>query len=242
MAEPCLIEEKLIELQERIGVSFADATHLREALTHKSYINELPSLGLADNQRLEFLGDAILDFLVGEWLFQRYPTAHEGELTSLRAHIVRTPSLAQLASEFHLGSYLCLGKGESSSGGRRRPANLCAAFEALVGAMYLDHGLEVTRTWVHRVLARHVQEIDSRRAAKDPKSLLQEYTQGELRITPSYRIVREAGPDHARTFTAQALVDETVWGEGLGQSKQDAEQAAARAALLGRLPPETQSD
>jgi len=207
---------------------------LEKALTHRSYVNEYPGLDLPDNQRLEFLGDAILDFLVGEWLYHRYPDAREGELTSLRAHIVRTGGLADFAREIDLGLYLRLGKGEATSGGHERPANLCAAFEALVGAIYLDQGMDAIRSWVYRFLEGHAREIDQRRKIKDAKSLLQEYTQGELHVTPTYRIVRESGPDHAKLFTAQVVIGDRVWGEGTGNNKQDAEQAAAQNALQVR--------
>lgn len=217
--------------QAGIGLAFCDPTLLQQALTHRSLVNEYADLGLADNQRLEFLGDAILGFLVGEWLYARYPDVREGELTSLRAHVVRTEGLASFAGEIELGSYLRLGRGEAASGGAMRSANLCDGFEALVGAIYLDQGLDVARVWVHAFLEGHAPEIDQQRKSKDAKTQLQEYTQGQLHVTPSYRIAREEGPDHAKVFTSQVLVDQDVWGEGIGPSKQTAEQAAAEAAL-----------
>jgi ribonuclease-3 len=228
------VEERsrvLQRFQEETGLRFANPEMLEQALTHSSFVNEYPDLDTADNQRLEFLGDAILDFIVGEWLYLRYPDSSEGELTGIRAHIVRTETLAAFGREIGLGAYLRLGRGEESSGGRKRAANLCAAFEAVVGAAYLDQGIEATREWVHQILMRHADEIDSRRAAKDAKSRLQEYTQAHLRITPSYRIINQEGPDHAKIFTAQVLVGQDVWGEGTGASKQAAEQAAATDAL-----------
>lgn len=234
MGENQVVESDLKTWQDDIKVKFRSVALLENALTHRSYVNESPGLDLPDNQRLEFLGDAILDFLVGEWLFHRYPDAREGELTSLRAHIVRTGGLAGFAQEIDLGQHLRLGKGEASSGGSERPANLCAGFEALVGAIYLDQGMDAVRSWVYRFLEEHAREIDQRRKIKDAKSLLQEYTQGELHVTPTYRIVRESGPDHAKLFTAQVVVGEKVWGEGTGNNKQDAEQAAAHNALQGR--------
>ncbi|MBC7237911.1 MAG: ribonuclease III [Chloroflexi bacterium] len=224
-------QKELANLEAEIGLSFSNPDLLAQALTHGSYINEYPEANLADNQRLEFLGDAILDFVVGEWLFHRYPDADEGELTSLRARIVRTHSLANLAREFSLGNYLRLGRGEAASGGRRRAANLCAAFEALVGAIYLDQGIEVARRWVEDILERHAGEFDAQRRAKDAKSRLQEFTQAYLHVTPSYRLVRTVGPDHAKVFTSQTVIDGRVWGEGTGTTKQSAEQAAAAAAL-----------
>ena len=224
-------EGRLDVLQARLDIRFDDSGLLELALTHSSFVNEYPEVGLSDNQRLEFLGDAILDFVVGEWLFRRYPDAQEGELTTLRAHIVRTDSLAALAQAIDLGSFLRLGKGEASSGGRARQANLCAAFEALAGAAYLDQGMAVTKHWIESLLGDRASEIDDQRTAKDAKSRLQEQTQAQLHITPSYCITAEEGPDHAKVFTAQAIVTGQVWGEGQGNSKQAAEQAAAQAAL-----------
>lgn len=223
---------KVLEVfQSRLGITFDRIQLLTGALTHSSFANERPQLGFPDNQRLEFLGDAILDFLVGEWLYLRYPDASEGELTSIRASVVRTESLAGFAKELDLGLYLQLGRGEAASGGHRRLANLCAGFEALMGAIYLDKGFCVARSWIHSFLEQHAPEIDSQRKLRDAKSLLQEYTQEHLRITPSYRIVGERGPDHAKVFAAEVVVDDDVWGEGTGTSKQAAEQAAAAAAL-----------
>jgi len=224
-------EQELTVLQKEMGIEFHEPGLLDQALTHRSYVNEAARSDLPDNQRLEFLGDAILDFLVGEWLFLRYPKAREGELTSLRAHIVRTEALASLAEQINLGSHLRLGKGEEGTGGQSRPVNLCAGFEALVGAIYLDQGLEVTRSWLHRSLERRAEEIERHRTVKDPKSLLQERTQTLLHVTPSYRIVREEGPEHAKVFTAQVMVAQQAWGRGSGTTKQAAERAAARAAL-----------
>lgn len=218
-------------LERTLGLSFHDQAVLQLALTHSSYVNESPGDAMGDNQRLEFLGDAILDFVVGEWLYSRYPDAREGELTSLRAEIVRTEGLAAFARELDLGRYLRLGRGEASTGGRDREANLCAAFEALVGALFLDQGMDVLLSQVHRLLEQRALEIDAQRRVKDAKSLLQELTQGRLRLTPAYRVVGEHGPDHAKVFTAQALVGDDIWGEGTGRSKQAAEQAAARKAL-----------
>ncbi len=231
MAETGLTEQELADAQRAASVTIHNRALLREALTHPSYPNENPLSDLPDNQRLEFLGDALLDLVVAEWLYARYPDATEGELTGLRAQIVHTEGLQAFAIEIDLGHHLLLGRGEAASGGRERPANLCAAFEALAGALYLDQGLDAVRQWVYAFLERHATEIDGLRANKDAKSLLQEYAQSAVRITPSYRIVREEGPDHAKMFTAQALVGEAVWGEGTGSSKQAAEQSAAEAAL-----------
>lgn len=218
-------------LQQKLAFTFTRPALLLQALTHPSYINESPSNQGDDNQRLEFLGDALIGFLVGEWLYSRYPEAREGELTSLRAHLVRTESLAGFAREFDAGAYLRFGRGEGASGGSLRDANLCDAFEAIIGAMYLDAGLERTHTWLDGLLQARAGDIDAHRRARDSKSQLQEYIQGRLKVTPVYHIIHSEGPDHAKQFTAEVRVNEIVWGQGSGLSKQAAEQAAAAAAL-----------
>lgn len=218
-------------LQEKLGFTFTRPALLLQALTHPSYTNESPSSQEDDNQRLEFLGDALLGFLVGEWLYSRYPEAREGELTSLRAHLVRTESLAGFARELGVGAYLRLGRGEGVSGGPLRDANLCDAFEAIVGAIFLDGGLDSTKSWLHRFLAMRAGDIEAHRRARDSKSQLQEYVQGRFKVTPFYHIIHSEGPDHAKQFTAEVTVNEEVWGQGSGLSKQAAEQAAATTAL-----------
>jgi len=217
--------------ETQLGVTFSNHALLVQALTHGSYANECTSEDTEDNQRLEFLGDAILDMLVGAWLYRRYPDATEGELTSLRARIVRTHGLAAFAREVGLGDLLRLGRGEATSGGQRRAANLCAAFEAVVGAVYVDRGFAAAQEWVTSFLDRHSEDIDAQRQSKDAKSRLQEYTQRHLHVTPVYRLVQAVGPDHARVFTSQASINERVWGQGTGTTKQAAEQAAAQVAL-----------
>jgi ribonuclease III len=217
------------------GLSFRNRSYLELALTHSSFTNENPSYGGADNQRLEYLGDAILGFLVAEWLYTQYPDAGEGELTSLRAFVVRTESLAQLGRDMRIGHYLRMGRGEESSGGRAREANLAAAVEALIGAVYLDRGMEVTRVLVGQHLDALSEDIERQRSHKNAKTFLQEYTQLNLGVTPVYEIVDQAGPDHALTFTARVLIAGEIWGEGVGLSKRAAEQAAARAAIDVRL-------
>lgn len=203
---------------------------LREALTHTSYVNERPCAFAVDNQRLEFLGDAVLDFLVAEALYRRYPGAHEGALTSMRAAIVRTDSLARASRSIDLGAHLFLGRGEEASGGRERAPNLAAAFEAVVGATYLDQGLEQARRVVLSLLGEAMQALEAS-ATRDPKSLLQEHVQARTHCTPVYRTAQERGPDHAKEFVVEVLVADEVVGVGTGPSKQSAEQAAAQAAL-----------
>jgi ribonuclease-3 len=217
-------------LQRRIGYHFRDLNLLRRALTHPSYVNEHPEDETGDNQRLEFLGDAILDFIAGAWVYRSYPHFDEGRMTRLRAALVRTRTLAQLARRVRIGEVLRLGRGEEEAGGHERDANLCDAFEAVVGALYLDGGMAACEAFVEPLIGPVAQATLAAEADWDFKSRLQEWSQSDLGVTPRYRIVAERGPDHAKTFVAQVLLGKEVRGEGSGHSKQAAEQAAARAA------------
>lgn len=213
------------------GLAFADHSLLQRALTHRSYLNEHPEFALEDNERLEFLGDAVLDFFTGEYLYHRFPEMREGRLTSLRAALVREETLARFAQELNLGDYLLMGRGEEESYGRERPATLCAVFEALIGALYLDQGMDAVGELVHPMMDPETARILAYDLDKDPKSLLQELSQGELQLTPSYRTMSIRGPDHAREFTVEALIGGRVYGRGVGRSKRAAAQEAARRAL-----------
>jgi ribonuclease III len=219
------------ELERILGVEFADKSLLQRALTHRSYLNEHPDFAFEDNERLEFLGDAVLDFLTGEYLYHRFPELAEGPLTSLRSSLVRREALAQFAQQIGLGQYLLLGHGETASGGRSRPATLCATFEAVVGALYLDQGIEAVRRFFEPLIGPEVAHTLREQLDKDDKSRLQELAQGRLRCTPHYSTVREAGPDHAKMFTVQVTICGTVYGQGTGPSKQQAAQSAAQQAL-----------
>ncbi len=226
-------QSDLDELQAILGVRFRERSLLESALTHRSYLNEHPDVpGLTDNERLEFLGDAVLDFVVGEYLFRHYPHHREGELTFLRAALVQTQMLAQFAERIHVGRFIRMGRGEEQSGGRKRKGLLADVFEALVGAIYLDQGLERVRTWlVERFIEPSLPEIEERALVKDPKSRFQEQAQTIFGITPVYELVHEEGPDHAKLFTMQVRLGDDVWGVGQGPSKQAATQAAAEDAL-----------
>jgi ribonuclease-3 len=217
--------------QTELGLQFNDRSLLLRTLTHRSYLNENPDITLEDNQRLEFLGDAVLDFITGAWLYHHFPEFQEGRLTSLRAALVRTSTLAKFARQIRLGDYLLLGKGEDESGGRERAANLCDAFEALVGALYLDGGLLAVEKLVYPLLEGETEHVLAAELDRDPKSRFQEWSQAEWGITPRYRTLKASGPDHARTFTVAIYVGEEVYGEGQGSSKQAAARAAAEAAL-----------
>ncbi len=231
------IVDDLTTIQEQNNVQFNDLSVLRRALTHRSYLNEHPSDSLEDNERLEFLGDAVLDFVAGDWLYNRFPEMREGRLTRLRAALVRTETLAEFGIQAGLGDALLLGRGEDESGGRTRQANLCGAFEAVIGAMYLDRGMETVRTFVLPYFEDALAGILANDSDKDAKSLLQEWSQAHLNHTPTYRTVSAEGPDHAKEFTVEVLIGERVYGSGVGHSKQAAAQNAARTVLqkLGQI-------
>jgi ribonuclease-3 len=225
------MDDDLRELEARLEVDITDYGLLQRALTHRSYLNESQEAGLEDNERLEFLGDAVLDFVVGAYLYERFPDMDEGELTALRAALVRTRTLAGFARQLELGQSLRLGFGEAGSGGRERTPTLCAAFEAVVGAVYLDQGLEAVTGLMARLMEPELQEILDKSLHKDAKSEFQVWAQGERNITPTYRVVAEEGPDHAKIFTVEVLLDDQAWGSGKGRSKQAATQAAAADAI-----------
>jgi ribonuclease-3 len=219
------------DLESRLAVTFKDRNLLRQALIHTSYLNENPGIGMGSNERLEFLGDAALGVVVAHQLYAEYPDVDEGKLTELRAHLVRRDTLARAASRLQLGEFLQLGRGEDAAGGRRRPTNLARAYEAVVGAIFLDGGLARVRAFVKRSLGDEIAALRSAGMPHDPKSRLQELIQSKWQTTPSYRLVRTEGPDHARRFTVQVLVSGTVLGSGEGRSKQMAEKQAAERAL-----------
>lgn len=221
----------LTDLQEAIGFTFKDDSLFREALVHRSYLHENPSFPSRDNQRLEFLGDALLDFVAGDYLYRRYPKMREGELTSLRAALVKEETLARFAQALDLGRYLYLGRGEEESGGRERPSLLADAFEALAGALHLDGGLKAAKRFILRFLEPETDRIIAQGEVRDYKSLFQEEAQRRFQATPLYRTIDERGPDHNKLFTVEVLIAEKVYGRGEGRTKQAAEQEAARQAL-----------
>ncbi|MBN1487671.1 MAG: ribonuclease III [Anaerolineae bacterium] len=225
--------DPVVKLQENLDYVFKHPDLLYLALTHPSYAHEHPEEGGEEyhNQRLEFLGDAVLDFLVAAWLYKEYKDFSEGPLTRLRATLVRTSTLARLANELGVGDALRLGHGEAESGGHKRPANLCDALEAVVGALYLDGGLDIVWNRLEPWFAQESEMILQSATYVDAKSYFQEWAQAEHNITPRYQIIGEMGPDHAKTFIAQVLLDGQQVGEGQGSSKRAAEQAAARYAL-----------
>ena len=224
------------ELEKKLNYTFRNQQLLREALNHSSYANEHRALGLGSNERLEFLGDSVLGFVTAEYLFARHPDLPEGDLTRIRAALVCEQSLHEVARKLDLGSYLKLGKGEESGGGRRRPSILADATEAVFAAVYLDGGIGAASALIHRVLldAEREEAVEERR--RDYKTALQELVQRTPGRTITYRLAREIGPDHCRVFIMEVAVDGQSIGQGEGHSKKEAEQMAAKAALeqLGR--------
>ena len=223
--------EDLLELSARLGVEFSDYSLLSRALTHRSYLNENHGSILEDNERLEYLGDAVIDFIVAGYLYHRFPEMDEGELTALRAALVRAETLAQFAQAVDLGHYLRLGLGEEENGGRTRVPLLCATFEAVMGAVYLDQGLEAARPLIENTIRPMLEEIRAGQLHKDAKSEFQVWAQARFNVTPRYVVVGSQGPDHDRTFTVRVMVAGESWGEGHGRSKQSAAQAAAAEAM-----------
>jgi len=218
------------ELMERLGIQFDDILLLTRSLTHRSYLNEHPE-ALEDNERLEFLGDAVLDFLVGEWLYNRFPEMEEGDLTQMRSAFVQTNQLADFAIKIGIENAVRLGRGEIKSGGKLRNTLLCDVFEAFIGAMLLDQRINKVKDFVYPLLEGAVDEIIEQHKDEDPKSQLQEWVQAHGYHPPRYRTIRVSGPDHAKVFEVETKVNNRVVGAGKAKSKQAAEKIAAKAAL-----------
>lgn len=219
------------DFARRLELPIEHLSLLARALTHRSYCNEHPSEVLEDNERLEFLGDAVLDFLVGAWLYHRFPEMREGELTRLRSALVRTEQLAEFAHDLAFGQAMRLGRGEGEGGGRQRMALLCATFEAVIGAIYLDGGLDSVRIFIEPLLKSAISRILVTNSDLDSKSVLQERIQSLGFAPPTYVTISAAGPEHQKTFEVEVLVDGKPFARGQGMSKQLAAKAAARAAL-----------
>jgi ribonuclease-3 len=218
-------------LSKRLGLTFKDPSLLRQALVHTSYLNENPGIDVGSNERLEFLGDAALGVVVAQELYKEYPDVDEGVLTELRAHLVRRDTLARAAARFDLGEYLQLGRGEEAAGGNQRPTNLARAYEALIGAIFLDGGLTKVRAFIKKTLKDELTGLRTGGMPPDPKSRLQEVIQSRWQTTPTYKLLKTEGPDHARRFTVQVMVNNRSLGTGEGRSKQMAEKEAAQHAL-----------
>ena len=227
MNEHAAPQYKLIKIMD---VSFKNDALLTKALTHRSFVNEVEG-HVPDNERLEFLGDAVIGFITAEMLFNLYPDEPEGWLTQLRSALVRTESLAILAEDCQLGNFLRMGRGEVNSGGRTRTTNLCRGFEAVMGALYMDQGIEAVKAFVLPRLHNLLKYILDNKLHLDARSMLQERSQADMRVTPVYRVVDTDGPEHEKEFIVEALVAGIVVGRGSGASKRGAAQSAARDAL-----------
>jgi ribonuclease-3 len=229
---PAVEQESLSpqEVAKRINYKYPNIRLLTRALTHRSYVNEHPEVP-EDNERLEFLGDAVLDFVVGAWLYNRYPEMAEGQLTRMRSALVRTEQLAEFARQLNLGPSMRLGRGELHGGGRQRLALLCATFEALIGALYLQGEISAVRDFIFPILEKASDGLLLQPDVYDAKSRLQEWAQGHKLGIPQYETRSAEGPDHAKTFTVDVFVNGTLSGSGSGHNKQIAAQTAAADAL-----------
>jgi ribonuclease-3 len=223
-------EDAPIEFANRIGLHFKNQGLLIRAFTHRSYLNEHRQV-LEDNERLEFLGDAVLDFLVGAWLFNHFPEMAEGQLTRLRAALVGNQQLAEFARELDIGDAMLLGKGEIENKGNERSGLLGSTFEAVIGAIYLDGGIDAVRAFLEPLLDAAIVQVLAMRRDLDAKSTLQEWSQAEGLGTPYYRIAASSGPDHEKSFEIEVIINGKVYGKGYGSSKQAAAKMAAQLTL-----------
>lgn len=219
------------ELEERLGYYFKEKNLIHNALTHSSYINESKNLYTMNNERLEFLGDAVLELIISELLYNKYPRLAEGELTKMRAKIVCSNSLSERALELNIGNSLMMGKGEEIQGGRKRKSVLANALEAIIGAVYLDSGLENTRDFVITQLSSIIINVDNGNVSKDYKTILQEMVQSEKNKELYYKLIKEEGPDHNKVFYVDVIINNKKVGSGKGRNKKEAEQDAAREAI-----------
>lgn len=224
----------LAAFETKLGYSFQDKRLLETAFTHRSYLNENKAPGREHNERLEFLGDAVLELVVTEFLYAKYPEKPEGELTAFRAALVNTQSISDAGTKLGMNEYLLLSRGESRDTGRARLIILANAFEALIGALYLDSGYEVAKTFIAEQLFHKTEDVVANRLWQDAKSKLQETAQEKSGITPTYQVMSQSGPDHDKVFLIGAFIGEEKLATGEGRSKQEAEQDAAQKALAAK--------
>ena len=222
--------DNLKDLENRLGVEFKDKNLLKQALIHRSWLNENPDSVLENNERLEFIGDAVLELVVTEYMYKKYPNP-EGEMTNWRAALVNYINLSEVAGNLGLNDFLLLSKGESKDTGRARQVILANTMEAVIGAMYLDQGYEVSAKFIERNIISDLENVIKNKLYKDAKSLFQERSQEKTGITPIYKVLNESGPDHDKIFEVGVYIGENLAGTGSGPSKQDAEQKAAEDAL-----------
>jgi ribonuclease-3 len=223
-------EESPAALVKRLDLPFTNLLLLTRALTHRSYINEHPN-AVEDNERLEFLGDAVLDFVAGAWLYNHFPEMAEGELTRMRSALVCTEQLAEFARAIDLGSAMRLGHGEEQAGGRQRDVLLCATFEALIGALYLQNDIFIVQRFFHSMIENVGEQFLLRSDLQDPKSRLQEWSQGQKLGIPQYIVLQASGPDHDRMFEVEVRINGNLYGHGTGHNKQTAARLAAQSTL-----------
>lgn len=224
-----MVNENLASLEEKINYTFKDKMKLRRALTHSSYINDQKLDRTMDYERTEFLGDAVLELVTSEMLFEKYPTKPEGQLTKMRASMVCEKSLAITARDIGLGQYIYFSKGEEKSGGRDRDSIIADVVESIIGAIYLDGGINAAKDFIYNYV---LNDIENKSLFYDCKTTLQEMVQKEKNHVLRYQVVAESGPDHKKMFEVEALLDEKIIGKGIGKSKKDAEQNAAYNAIL----------
>lgn len=224
------MKNQINKLEQNIEIEFSNKLLLETSVTHRSYLNEHRDVP-EHNERLEFLGDAVLELIVSDYLYRKFADRAEGELTSFRSALVRTDSLAESAKKLKIGEYLRLSRGEEESGGREKDYLLANAFEAILGAIYLDKGYEKARDFVYRTLIPKLAEIVEYRLDIDNKTKIQELAQSEYKTTPTYEVIDEQGPDHDKTFTVVVKIDDKIIGKGTGSSKQKAEEKAAEVGI-----------
>lgn len=220
------------DFEKKTKIVFKDKALLKQAFVHRSYINENPSKDLAHNERLEFLGDAVLELIVTDFLYRKYPTYTEGELTSVRSALVNAVIISSVAEALGMNEYLLLSKGETKDKGKARQYILANTYEAYMGALYLDQGYEAVNKFIAKTLLPKTEEIVNKKLWRDAKSLVQEKAQEFVNVTPAYKVLSEAGPDHDKHFTVGIYFGKNLIAEGKGKSKQEAEQKSAEAALV----------
>ncbi len=222
---------QITALEKKLGCDFNDKTLLDKALTHRSYANEKAALSIADNEKLEFLGDAVLQLIISDLLMKRFPDYTEGQLSKLRASIVNEQSLADLSRRYGIGDYLMLGKGEETSGGRNKPSLLADAFESVIAAMYLDRGFEYTRTILLELFAPFIEQANYDFTYYDFKTAVQEKSMLLFKTMPRYTLISETGPDHDKSFETGLFIGDRLIATGKGKSKKESEKQAARLAI-----------
>ena len=229
-----MVDMNFETFESKIGYSFTNSALLEQAFTHRSYLNENRASRLEHNERLEFLGDAVLELVVTEYLYAKYPEKPEGELTAVRAALVNTVSISDAASQLGMNDYMLLSRGEARDTGRARGIILANAFEALIGALYLDAGYDAAKKFIADQLFHKTEDVVAKRLWQDAKSRLQELAQEKMKVTPLYQLLEQSGPDHDRVFVVGAFVGSEKIATGEGRSKQEAEQDAAQKALAAK--------